>query len=172
MTGGELRDLRKAHGLTLDALGEALGTSRQAVHNLEQSERLSVATVAAVRLALDRIAGKPEPAVRPVPLACPICTHACDTGPASPAYVLVSHLRSRHFDRAIDVAAPLGGRFVPPPMRAYRVDPEDPGSLSTNPLTCDVVFDAYPHAIMPLPMEGPAAYQWIPASDPGEGAQG
>jgi transcriptional regulator with XRE-family HTH domain len=173
MTGAELREERKRRQLTMDDLGQLLGVTRQRVFQLEQLAALTGPQEAAIRHAFAGLDGIPRPTARPVPYACPICGQSCDTGPASPTYVLTEHLRARHADRAGDVippAAPLSQ--IPSNLRGYRVTVGDPGSLvSSDDLTLQVLFGDYPYAIFPLPLDGRVAYQWIPGSVREEGRQ-
>ena len=173
MKGSDLREARKTRELTLDELGKLLGITRQAVYQLEQREYLSPATTASVLVALRGFDGVETPACRPMPLDCPVCGHACDTGPATPSYVLTEHLRSAHRER-------LGGLVIPgawslvQSIPAYRLDVGDPGgpAKSSGGLTIWAVLADHPVVALPLPISGTETpYQWIPGSVREEGAQ-
>ena len=53
--GGRLRDYRKAHGLSLDALAERSGLSALTIHKAEHGGNFTIRTLLRVLRALDRL---------------------------------------------------------------------------------------------------------------------
>ena len=53
--GARLRDYRKAHGLSLDALAERAGLAALTIHNAEHGGNFTIRTLLRVLRALDRL---------------------------------------------------------------------------------------------------------------------